>query len=49
MFPLEIEQLENYIKKELSLSDQELKWFLDKMQQIKDDKILYKSVNKLLK
>lgn len=49
LFPLEIEQLENYIKKELSLSDQELKWFLNKMQQVKDSKILYKSVNKLLK
>lgn len=49
LLPMEVEKLENFIKEELKLNDQELNWLLDKFEKIEKNKFLLKSVKKLVK
>lgn len=47
LLPMEVEKLENFIKTELRLNEQELNWLLDKMSKIEKDKSLFKAIRKL--
>lgn len=49
LLPMEIEKLERFIKDELRLNDQELNWFLGKMEKVEKDKALYRAIRKLTK
>ena len=49
LLPMEVEKLERFIKDELRLNDQELNWFLGKMEKVEKDKALYRAIRKLTK
>lgn len=49
LLPGEAEQLENFIKNELRINDQEFNWLLDKFSKIEKNKILAKSLRRLSK
>lgn len=48
LLPQEIDMLENYVKTNLSIDDKELNWILGKLKKIETDKVLSKSIRKLL-
>jgi hypothetical protein len=48
ILPQELEILENHIKQQLKINDNELKWLLSKQAIIKNDKKLFKSFQKVL-
>lgn len=49
LLPMEIEKLESFIKSELNINDKELNFLLDKIGKIEKNKMLSKSVKKLIR
>ncbi|MGL5126585.1 MAG: hypothetical protein ACRC6U_11495 [Fusobacteriaceae bacterium] len=48
LLPVEVEKLEEYVKAELKLNEQDFNWLLNKMNKISQDKSLEKSLKKLI-
>lgn len=49
LLPGEVEKLEEYVKEELSLDDENLNWLISKLVKIKGNKELNKAVKKLIR
>jgi len=47
LLPQETEKLENYIKEELNINEQELNWLLTKFEKMQKNKMILKSLQKL--
>lgn len=47
LLPIEVERLENFVKKSLKISDEELNWLLDKINKIDEDSEVKKAMKKL--
>lgn len=48
LLPQEIEMLENYVKQNLSIDEKELNWLLNKLKKAEENKVIMKSLKKLL-